>query len=70
LRKLISINTKRVNVLYRIILLSKEKVNMLIKFKSWLRKRILFYKFKKAMKVIYRLQRRIQERIWIKRFGG
>ena len=42
--------------------LSKEKAMMLIKFKSWLRKRILFYKFKKAMKVIYRLQRRIRER--------
>jgi len=40
------------------------------KFKSWLRKRILFYKFKKIAKEMYGLQRRIRERIWIKRFGG
>ncbi|GAG62170.1 unnamed protein product [marine sediment metagenome] len=33
---------------------------MLIKFKSWLRKRILFCKFKKTMKEILRLQRAIR----------
>jgi len=33
---------------------------MLMKLKNWLRKRILFYKFKKAVKKVLRLQRRIQ----------
>ena len=30
------------------------------KFKTWLRKRILFYKFKKIAKEMYGLQRRIR----------
>lgn len=38
------------------------KVDRMNKFKSWLRKKILFCKLKKIAKEIYELQRRIQRK--------